>query len=115
MTANAPLKRDLPRPIVLIVLDGWGIGRDEPGNAILAARTNSELVTNNRAPATMKSSAVQFTSLVNCIAINGTRRISPVASAIHPKTLFCATMSVRLVLMITPWVALRRVHARSSL
>lgn len=28
-----------PRPVVLIILDGWGIGRDEPGNAILAART----------------------------------------------------------------------------
>lgn len=27
------------RPVVLIVLDGWGIGRDEPGNAILAAHT----------------------------------------------------------------------------
>jgi 2,3-bisphosphoglycerate-independent phosphoglycerate mutase len=27
------------RPVVLVILDGWGIGRDEPGNAILAART----------------------------------------------------------------------------
>ena len=27
------------RPVALIILDGWGIGRDEPGNAILAART----------------------------------------------------------------------------
>lgn len=27
------------RPVALIVLDGWGIGRDEPGNAILAANT----------------------------------------------------------------------------
>lgn len=27
------------RPVVLIILDGWGIGRDEPGNAILAAHT----------------------------------------------------------------------------
>jgi 2,3-bisphosphoglycerate-independent phosphoglycerate mutase len=26
-------------PVVLIVLDGWGLGRDEPGNAVLAART----------------------------------------------------------------------------
>jgi 2,3-bisphosphoglycerate-independent phosphoglycerate mutase len=26
-------------PVVLIILDGWGIGRDEPGNAILAANT----------------------------------------------------------------------------
>ena len=31
---------ELPRgPIVLVILDGWGIGRDEPGNAILSART----------------------------------------------------------------------------
>ncbi len=27
------------RPVALIILDGWGIGRDEPGNAILAAHT----------------------------------------------------------------------------
>ncbi len=27
------------RPVVLVVLDGWGLGRDEPGNAVLAART----------------------------------------------------------------------------
>lgn len=27
------------RPVVLVILDGWGIGRDEPGNAILAANT----------------------------------------------------------------------------
>ncbi|CAN5434258.1 2,3-bisphosphoglycerate-independent phosphoglycerate mutase [soil metagenome] len=27
------------RPVALIILDGWGIGRDEPGNAVLAART----------------------------------------------------------------------------
>ena len=26
-------------PVVLVVLDGWGIGRDEPGNAVLAAAT----------------------------------------------------------------------------
>src|SRR5919112_3601025 len=26
-------------PVVLVILDGWGIGRDEPGNAILAANT----------------------------------------------------------------------------
>ncbi len=26
-------------PVVLIVLDGWGIGREEPGNAVLAAAT----------------------------------------------------------------------------
>ncbi len=27
------------RPVVLAILDGWGIGRDEPGNAIQAANT----------------------------------------------------------------------------
>ncbi len=27
------------RPVVLVILDGWGIGIDEPGNAILAADT----------------------------------------------------------------------------
>ena len=27
------------RPVVLVILDGWGIGRDEPGNAILNADT----------------------------------------------------------------------------
>jgi len=27
------------RTVVLVILDGWGIGRDEPGNAILAANT----------------------------------------------------------------------------
>ena len=26
-------------PVVLVVLDGWGIGREEPGNAVLAAAT----------------------------------------------------------------------------
>jgi 2,3-bisphosphoglycerate-independent phosphoglycerate mutase len=26
-------------PVVLLILDGWGIGRDEPGNAVLHART----------------------------------------------------------------------------
>src|SRR5690348_12810706 len=26
-------------PVVLAILDGWGIGRDEPGNAVLAAKT----------------------------------------------------------------------------
>jgi 2,3-bisphosphoglycerate-independent phosphoglycerate mutase len=28
-----------PRPVVLVILDGWGIGRDEPGNAVLHADT----------------------------------------------------------------------------
>jgi 2,3-bisphosphoglycerate-independent phosphoglycerate mutase len=27
------------RPVVLVIVDGWGIGRDEPGNAVLAANT----------------------------------------------------------------------------
>jgi 2,3-bisphosphoglycerate-independent phosphoglycerate mutase len=27
------------RPVTLVVLDGWGLGRDEPGNAVLAAET----------------------------------------------------------------------------
>ncbi len=27
------------KPVLLAVLDGWGIGRDEPGNAVLAAKT----------------------------------------------------------------------------
>ena len=26
-------------PVVLVILDGWGIGRDEPGNAVLNADT----------------------------------------------------------------------------
>ena len=33
-TENQP-----PGPVVLVILDGWGIGRDEPGNAVLHART----------------------------------------------------------------------------
>jgi 2,3-bisphosphoglycerate-independent phosphoglycerate mutase len=33
-------RRKRPRgPVVLMILDGWGIGRDEPGNAVLHART----------------------------------------------------------------------------
>src|SRR5437764_7920190 len=28
-----------PGPVVLVILDGWGIGRDEPGNAVLHAHT----------------------------------------------------------------------------
>ncbi|HWV35510.1 MAG TPA: 2,3-bisphosphoglycerate-independent phosphoglycerate mutase, partial [Thermomicrobiales bacterium] len=27
------------KPVLLAILDGWGIGRDEPGNAVLAAKT----------------------------------------------------------------------------
>lgn len=29
------------RPVLLAILDGWGIGRDEPGNAILRANTSN--------------------------------------------------------------------------
>jgi len=36
---QAPIPEHDHRPVVLVILDGWGIGRDEPGNAILAART----------------------------------------------------------------------------
>ena len=31
--------QSLVRPVVLVVLDGWGLGRAEPGNAVLAAAT----------------------------------------------------------------------------
>ncbi|MBA2278380.1 MAG: phosphoglycerate mutase (2,3-diphosphoglycerate-independent), partial [Chloroflexia bacterium] len=31
--------RGTQSPVVLVILDGWGIGRDEPGNAVLAAST----------------------------------------------------------------------------
>jgi 2,3-bisphosphoglycerate-independent phosphoglycerate mutase len=27
------------RPVALVILDGWGIGRDDPGNAVIAAKT----------------------------------------------------------------------------
>ncbi len=37
--AIQPATSDTTRPVVLVVLDGWGIGRDEPGNAVLAAAT----------------------------------------------------------------------------
>jgi 2,3-bisphosphoglycerate-independent phosphoglycerate mutase len=37
--ANAGQSVSGTRPVVLIILDGWGIGRDEPGNAVLAANT----------------------------------------------------------------------------
>lgn len=36
---QSPVPPQVARPVVLVVLDGWGIGRDEPGNAILAANT----------------------------------------------------------------------------
>jgi 2,3-bisphosphoglycerate-independent phosphoglycerate mutase len=39
MTDQAKETAQSRRPVALIILDGWGIGRDEPGNAVLAART----------------------------------------------------------------------------
>jgi 2,3-bisphosphoglycerate-independent phosphoglycerate mutase len=36
---QSPIPTTGTRPVVLVILDGWGIGRDEPGNAILAANT----------------------------------------------------------------------------
>jgi 2,3-bisphosphoglycerate-independent phosphoglycerate mutase len=38
MQQSSP-SQPVARPVVLVILDGWGIGRDEPGNAVLAART----------------------------------------------------------------------------
>ncbi|HEY7037029.1 MAG TPA: 2,3-bisphosphoglycerate-independent phosphoglycerate mutase [Thermomicrobiales bacterium] len=38
-TGNSVASASNSRPVVLVVMDGWGIGRDEPGNAVLAART----------------------------------------------------------------------------
>ena len=35
----APAADDRALPVLLVILDGWGIGRDEPGNAVLAANT----------------------------------------------------------------------------
>src|SRR4051812_46807811 len=37
--ARTSMGESRKRPVVLIILDGWGIGRDEPGNAVLAAKT----------------------------------------------------------------------------
>jgi 2,3-bisphosphoglycerate-independent phosphoglycerate mutase len=39
MTSGTSQRRRPPGPVVLLILDGWGIGRDEPGNAVLHART----------------------------------------------------------------------------
>lgn len=37
---TAPPESSAPKcPVVLVILDGWGIGRDEPGNAVLLAKT----------------------------------------------------------------------------
>lgn len=37
--ATQNLMRTPRTPVVLVILDGWGIGRDEPGNAVLQAAT----------------------------------------------------------------------------
>jgi 2,3-bisphosphoglycerate-independent phosphoglycerate mutase len=34
-----PIMSEHKTPVLLAILDGWGIGRDEPGNAILQADT----------------------------------------------------------------------------
>src|ERR671911_818850 len=39
MTGGTSRQNQSPGPVVLVILDGWGIGRDEPGNAVLHART----------------------------------------------------------------------------
>jgi 2,3-bisphosphoglycerate-independent phosphoglycerate mutase len=39
MTDETSRQKQPPEPVVLVILDGWGIGRDEPGNAVLHART----------------------------------------------------------------------------
>ena len=57
--------------------------------ALLAASTNMLPVPNRRAPATMKSLPVQFTSPLNCIAKKGNSNMNAVASAIQIKALFC--------------------------
>jgi 2,3-bisphosphoglycerate-independent phosphoglycerate mutase len=39
MTESTSQQDQSPGPVVLLILDGWGIGRDEPGNAVLQAQT----------------------------------------------------------------------------
>jgi 2,3-bisphosphoglycerate-independent phosphoglycerate mutase len=39
MTGETSQQERSHGPVVLVILDGWGIGRDEPGNAVLHART----------------------------------------------------------------------------
>lgn len=44
-------------PVLLAILDGWGIGRDEPGNAVLRANTpNMDYLTANYPNATLRTS-----------------------------------------------------------
>src|SRR5918993_1371701 len=39
MTHGTSRQNQPSGPVVLVILDGWGLGRDEPGNAVLHART----------------------------------------------------------------------------
>src|ERR671912_1302672 len=39
MTHGTSRQNQAPGPVVLVILDGWGNGRDEPGNAVLHAHT----------------------------------------------------------------------------
>jgi 2,3-bisphosphoglycerate-independent phosphoglycerate mutase len=39
MTSGTSRRNRSQGPVVLVILDGWGIGRDEPGNAVFHART----------------------------------------------------------------------------
>lgn len=39
MQSNQPNNTTRPKPVVLLILDGWGIGPDTAGNAILRAKT----------------------------------------------------------------------------
>ena len=44
-------------PVVLAILDGWGIGKDEPGNAVLQAHTpNMDNLLDNYPAATLRTS-----------------------------------------------------------
>ena len=48
---------DLKTPVLLAILDGWGIGRDEPGNAVLQANTpNMDNLMSNYPSATLRTS-----------------------------------------------------------
>jgi hypothetical protein len=64
------------------------------------AKTSKFPVKNINDPASIKSTAPQFTSLLNCIAINGTSKKSPVAKAtpgIELKNLSVFMMSFELL------------------
>src|SRR5690606_4322140 len=44
-------------PVLLAILDGWGIGREEPGNAVLLANTpNMDNLMTNYPAATLRTS-----------------------------------------------------------